>query len=877
MPHPLITLSDDHISKSLEIERLAALRDYGILDSGPEIGFDDISRIAAQVSRSPISLISLVDQNRQWLKSACGIDLKQTSRDASFCTHAILQSGIFVVPDALNDLRFVANPLVTGAPYIRFYAGVPLEMPDGFRLGTLCIIDTEPRPNGLEPEQADTLEALARSVVSLLELRRANRNLRRVEERYQALIRASAAIEFRAAPDGFVLESQGWTEFCGQARINYAGHGWVEVLHPEDRAVAALAWRHILALGEPGTVEYRVRVLDGTYRWVLARVVPLRQGEGPIREWVGTVTDIHDQRAATEKLRISEDRLRLAARATFDAIWDWDLTTDQVTWGDGARTLLGHSPGSDTHHSGWWKQHLHADDRDRVTKSLRAAIAATDSNWSADYRFKHKAGHWIDVQDRGFLIRNDDGQAVRIVGAMQDITARKAAEADLWRTAHHDPLTGLPNRTLFRKRKREAIRNADQNQNSVGLIYIDIDDFKDINDTLGHDAGDCVLIAAAERLKAHVPSSATVARVGGDDFTVLLPGSTSMSDVESVAKAALACLAVPISHAGQDLNCTASAGIAIFPDSDPCPDSLLKNANIALYAAKKAGRSRYAVFNGNMRQDVQRRMSVFRSVRELLARDAIVPFYQPKVDLRTGAITGFEALLRWKDRRGCFQAPGEIREAFDNPNLSVEIGQRMLDRVLRDIQGWRKIGVPFGNIALNIAAQEFAQIDVADNILSKLSEMHLPNSLLEIEVTETVFLGDGSEAVGRALSRLHERGVPIALDDFGTGYASLTHLKQYSVDWLKIDRSFVQDIGTDAGGAAIVKAVIELSRSLGIRVVAEGIETSTQMEFLKQEGCDLGQGYLYARPMPGSELPQFVKNWRLTIAPTGCKTPGPIR
>jgi diguanylate cyclase (GGDEF)-like protein/PAS domain S-box-containing protein len=855
-----------------EQERLKALDRYGILDSSPEKAFDDITKIAAQICGAPISVVGFVDETRQWFKSTHGLEAKETPRKFSICAHTILNSELLVIPDTREDRRFAAYPMVAGEPGIRFYAGAPLETADGFRLGAVCVADHQARPEGLRQKEAEALLACARSVVAQLELRQAQRSLRQSEQRYRALVDASAVIEFRAAADGFVLDAQGWTEFCGQDRQAYKGHGWTAALHPEDAAAVAEAWKRLLASEMPGTNEYRVRVANGCYRWVLMRAVPLKDAGGTIREWVGTVADIHDQKLATEALRASEERFRLAAKASAESVWEWDLVSDRVCWREEGEPIFCSSKTPPENTGAWWRAHIHASDRERVIANLDGVIAGSGSHWSEEYRLLRPDGTFATLLDRGFVVRDAAGRALRIVGATQDVGTRKAAEDELWRAAYHDPLTCLPNRALLRARKREAIARAERNGTAVALIYLDLDDFKDVNDTLGHDAGDAVLLGVAERLKACAPAGATVARFGGDEFIVLLPDLSSTDGVEGVVRSLLACLEVPLRYGQHELTCRASAGVALYPAHEASRAGLLKNADIALYAAKKAGRNRYVFFSGDMRQNVQRRISVLRCVRDLLARGAIVPFYQPKVRLDTGAVTGFEALLRWKDASGRIQLPGAIKDAFEDPNLSVAIGRHMLDRITQDMKAWRSAGLAFGSIALNVAAAEFGRSDFAENILAKLREADLPTAALEVEITETVFLGDGSEAVGAALRRLHENGVSIALDDFGTGYASLTHLKKFPVSWLKIDRSFVQDLGENADGTAIVEAVIRLSHSLGIRVVAEGIETEAQLHFLRQEGCDLAQGFLLSKPMIGSRVPVFLASWQSLVgAPQSVK------
>ena len=301
-------------------------------------------------------------------------------------------------------------------------------------------------------------------------------------------------------------------------------------------------------------------------------------------------------------------------------------------------------------------------------------------------------------------------------------------------------------------------------------------------------------------------------------------------------------------------------GWSAYPSHDEDPASLLKNADIALYAAKKAGRGRSAAFVSTMRDAMHRHVAVLRLARDALVRDAVMPFYQPKVCLLTGDVVGFEALLRWTDENGV-QPPAAIQAAFDDPDLSVQLGSRMLDRVTVDMRTWSAASVRFGRVALNVAAPEFHGTRYAEHILGSLAAAKLRPDQFEVEVTEGVLLDDGTATIATALRALHDVGVAIALDDFGTGYASLTHLKAFPVSWLKIDRSFVSKLEQDDDAAAIVRAVIGLAHSIGVKVVAEGVETQAQSDFLTTAGCDVGQGYLFAKPMAGRLVADFLSNW----------------
>jgi EAL domain-containing protein (putative c-di-GMP-specific phosphodiesterase class I) len=311
-----------------------------------------------------------------------------------------------------------------------------------------------------------------------------------------------------------------------------------------------------------------------------------------------------------------------------------------------------------------------------------------------------------------------------------------------------------------------------------------------------------------------------------------------------------------------------SAGLTIFPADGNGAAELLKNADLAVYAAKARGRNTLVTYDSSLRQESQRRVALCSEVKEALGTDRIVPFYQPKICLSTGQLEGFEALLRWQHPSG-LRTPGTMLPAFDVPELSRALCSRMLEAIVADLAGWRKHNLPFGRVAFNASSSEFSGFDLVKRVLGELQGAAVPPSCLGLEVTETVFLGGGSGAIGPILEQLHKAGVEIALDDFGTGYASLTHLQEYPVDIIKIDQSFIRGLTTDSASQAITSVVLGLGRSLGMKVVAEGVETAEQAGYLKAAGCDQVQGYFFARPMPAGDVPDFVTSWRGAVELAG--------
>ncbi len=450
------------------------------------------------------------------------------------------------------------------------------------------------------------------------------------------------------------------------------------------------------------------------------------------------------------------------------------------------------------------------------------------------------------------------GPSPNLVAALVDVTDRRAAERRARYAASHDALTGLPNRAAFHEGLEAALARRKPGQ-GVCVLLMDLDGLKDVNDTLGHDAGDAVLMETAHRLDALIDQPALIARLGGDEFVCAIEGPDPVGLGRRVAQSLLAELRRPLLHAGRHFTTRASVGIAVCPEHDCSYGELMKDADLALYAAKQQGRNRVVVYAPAMRQAVLERVALNRAMIGALADDEIVPYYQPKVSLTTGRLAGVEALVRWRRSPHSILSPSAFEAALSDPELAVLIGERMVRRVASDVRGWIELGYDCGRVAINLAPAQFTNRDLAPTLLRQFHAAGVEPSHFDVEITETVFLGRSSDHVAPILDELNRAGVRVALDDFGTGYAGLIHLKQLPIDTIKIDQSFVKDIERDAFDTAIVCAVIELGRKLGMRVVAEGLETAGQARFLRDNGCELAQGFLFFRPLAAPEMTDLLR------------------
>ncbi len=459
-------------------------------------------------------------------------------------------------------------------------------------------------------------------------------------------------------------------------------------------------------------------------------------------------------------------------------------------------------------------------------------------------------GRWVRVSKR----RTKSG---RIVSILTDISERKESEATIERLAMEDALTGLPNRTQFHSKLSDAIEQSDRTNRLVGVMLLDLDHFKKVNDTLGHPAGDELLRQVSGRINDCLRSTDTVARLGGDEFAVIVTNAQEPVAITSIAERIVDSIARTFELDGQEIHTGTSVGITIYPHDRGQSDQLLRNADMALYRAKEEGRGTYQLYDDQMQEEVQARRSLESDLRRALDRGELRLVYQPQFDCNSGALVGAEALLRWRHPERGDISPVEFIPIAESTRLIIPISEWVLATVCRQNCAWQQSGAVQTCISVNISPLHFKQNNLADRIAAILTEAGLESQWLELEITEGVAMSEGSEAK-RTLNELKALGIKLAIDDFGTGYSSLNRLKQFPVDRLKIDQSFVRDITTDWDDAAINSAVIQIGHSLNIKVIAEGVETKAQFEFLVDQGCNEAQGYLFSPPLDVEDFEAFV-------------------
>ena len=458
----------------------------------------------------------------------------------------------------------------------------------------------------------------------------------------------------------------------------------------------------------------------------------------------------------------------------------------------------------------------------------------------------------------GSPVFDEQGEFTGYRGVGSDITARVTAERQIEFLSYHDPLTGLPNHLLLQDRFAQIRDYATHSHTKVALLYLDLDKFKSINDSLGHEAGDTLLRQAAQRLTACVNDGATVSRQGGDEFSILVPELLHADDISALATRIMERLQQPFVLRGQEISTSASMGVAIFPDDGGELETLRKKADVAMYQAKEVGRNTFRFFDATMNVEAAEHLRLRNGLRQALEGNQFELHYQPQIDLRSGAVTGVEALLRWRHPELGPVSPARFIPVAEDSGLIVPIGAWVLSQACRQAQAWQRAGLPALTMAVNLSAVQFKRGDVEQSVLRALEDSGLSPTRLELELTESILI-QNAEAVLASVKRLKQQGVTLSIDDFGTGYSSLSYLKRFDVDKLKIDQSFVRELCGNADDAAIVRAVIQMARSLNLTTIAEGVETRETAERLREFGCDEAQGYHFARPMPAAELEAYLR------------------
>ena len=575
---------------------------------------------------------------------------------------------------------------------------------------------------------------------------------------------------------------------------------------------------------------------------------------------VRTFADVTDYVLAKAALQENELRWKLALESTGDGVWDWNVQSGEEYFSKRLLEMYGFSETELHDRPDDLDSRTHPDDLAQMQRDRQAHFEGLTPAYHNEHRVLCKKGQWKWVLSRGMVISRDaQGKPLRMIGTHTDITDRKTSEALIWHQAHFDPLTGLPNRNMLRDRLNQYLKKSKRDGQQLTLLFIDLDHFKEVNDTFGHDSGDRLLIQAARRIQSCVREADTVARMGGDEFTVILSELSDTAHLERILQNMLQALEAVFQLGNEQVYVSASIGITLFPGDATAIEDLFKNADQALYVAKGAGRNRFSFFTPALQEAAQTRVRLANDLRSGLAGEQFRVVFQPIIELATGAVHKAEALIRWQHPTRGLVSPADFIPIAEASGLIVDIGEWVFQQAAQQVRQWRTTIHPDFQISVNKSPVQFHQSGrLRAPWYEQLKTMGLPGQSIVVEITEGLLL-DASASVDAQLLQLRDAGIGVSLDDFGTGYSSLSYLQKFDIDFIKIDQSFVRHLMPGGTNLALCKAIIVMAHELGIKVVAEGVETTQQRDLLAAAGCDYAQGYLFARPMSATDFEIYLE------------------
>lgn len=850
-----------------EKERIKVLHQYQILDTRIDPTFENITRLASQLLNAPVALISFVDQDRIWSKSHLGTDVEEYERIEGFCSTAILEPEPYIVYDASTDPRCVNHPLVKQNSGVRFYAGIPLNVRGKYNLGTLCVIDFKPRQY-LTDNELQTLKLLSNMAVDAIELHARNleisdlnRNLKLSEQHFRSLFdQTGVGVSIANALTGAFIEiNQRYCEIVGYTSSELESLDLYEITHIDDIAAQRQMTQEICS-GDISeyNLQKRYKRKDNSIVWVDLTCTALwRPGETPSVH-ISIVQDITDKKLAEIALQESEQRWSFALDGSNQGVWDLNIVTNKIFLSPRCKEMLGYPEEQISTDMNEWVKLIHPDDLPCLVSARMLALKGEVKSFENEHRKLTSDGTWKWIQVKGMVVERDELHApLRVIGTYTDISERKKIEADVLRLAHFDSITDLPNRTLFLDRLNQEQKKSNRNKKSFALLMLDLDRFKEVNDSLGHQKGDLLLKIVGERLVNCVRDTDTVGRIGGDEFTIILTELNHLNDIEQLVTKILNRVSAPYLLDGNVAYVTASIGITLYPNDTTDINELLKNADQAMYSAKNNGKNTYAFFTPLMQKTIFEKINVANNLRNALSRNEFLLLYQPIINLQTYQMHKAEALIRWQHPDEGIISPALFIPVAEETGQIVEIGEWVFHEAAAAIKNCREKIHPEFQISINKSPVQF-RVDTKPHSswFEYLNLLNLPGNSLVVEITEGLLL-DKSESLNDKFKAFKDAGIQIALDDFGTGYSSLSYLKQYDIDYIKIDQVFVKNLLPDSEDFILCEAIIVMAHKLKMKVIAEGVETLQQLELLKSVECDFAQGYYFSRPIKLADLYEF--------------------
>jgi diguanylate cyclase (GGDEF)-like protein/PAS domain S-box-containing protein len=628
---------------------------------------------------------------------------------------------------------------------------------------------------------------------------------------------------------------------------------------PASMALVRASYSDVVQQSATHDYELEAITAKGQRIWVHA-VGTSRWLHGRLLTRTSVVQNITESKLARAALLDSENRWKLALESSGDGVWDWHIPSGVEFYSKRLIEMYGFEEGEVASKALTLDRRTHPEDRAQMDLDRDWHFQGLTPTYANEHRVLCKDGSWKWVLSRGMVIsRDEQGKPLRMIGTHTDITKRKDAEALIRQQAFFDALTGLPNRRMLRDRLEQEIRRSKRDQQQLAILFIDLDHFKEVNDTLGHDSGDQLLVEAAKRIKDCVRDADTVARMGGDEFTVILTDIANTDHLEPLLQKILRSMDALFQLGDEQVFVSASIGITLYPLDGTEIEDLYKNADQALYVAKGEGRNRFSFFTPALQEAALTRVRLANDLRTALADKQFRVLYQPIVELATGSIHKAEALIRWQHPKRGLVSPAAFIPIAESSGMIVDIGEWVFQQAAAQVQQWRQSLHPEFQISVNRSPVQFRHDDSGRAAWGlQMQAMGLPGEALVVEITEGLLL-DANAIVGEQLLAMRDAGIKVSLDDFGTGYSSLAYLQKFDIDFIKIDQSFVRHLVPGSTDLALCRAIIVMAHALGMQVIAEGVETEQQRDLLQAAGCDYAQGYLFARPISAAELETLVK------------------
>ncbi|MBY0085287.1 EAL domain-containing protein [Brevibacillus sp. M2.1A] len=599
--------------------------------------------------------------------------------------------------------------------------------------------------------------------------------------------------------------------------------------------------------------EIRNRAKDGSYYWVDTTIVPFKNQAGEIYQYLSIRSDITARKQMEDELKRSEEKYRIIAENTSDIISIINLDGEFLYLSPSHKRVWEHTvPDEEIHNLFEW---IVEDDRDIFAYAIQHAFS-TRKEYMVECRINTQRNDVIWTESKINPIVDEEGNVTKLLLVTRDVTDRKQSEETIHHLAYHDALTDLPNRRMYVQQLSKEMMQAKRFQSNLAVLFLDLDRFKDVNDSFGHDVGDMLLIEAAKRLQACLKPGDVVARLGGDEFTIMQNQLQDRNEATALAEQIMYQLQRPFELDGHVFNVSCSIGIALYPQDGDNPEDLLKRADTALYTVKSRGKNGYDFFDPTMEAKSLERILMENEMRKAIEQEQFQIYYQPKIDIATSEMTGMEALVRWVHPELGIIPPNRFIPIAEETGMILALGEWILKQACKQNKIWHDEGYTL-KVSVNLSARQIYQKDLVEMIKDILQETKLSPNWLELEITESIFVK--MEEATAVLQQIREIGIQISIDDFGTGYSSFSYIKSLPVDTIKIDASFIRDIHHNQESQAIVKAIVTIAQSLNMNVIAEGIELHDQVAALKENGCDHGQGYLFSKPLPTDDFDQFLR------------------